>query len=50
MYWKDPLNILLLGLTKLETEGIINQFHIGFCGGNYAWRVTTYKILRARFY
>ena len=47
---KDPLNILLLCLTESETEGIIEQFHARICGGNYAWRATTYKILRARFY
>jgi len=41
---------LLLCLTELETEGIIDQFHIGFCGGHYAWRATTYKILRGGFY
>jgi len=50
LYYKDPLSILLLCLTELETEGIIDQFHIGFCGGHYAWRATTYKILRGGFY
>ena len=41
---------MLLCLKELETEGIINQFHTGFCGGHYAWRATTYKILRGGFY
>jgi len=41
---------LLLCLIELETEGIIDQFHIGFCGGHYAWRETTYKIFRGRSY
>lgn len=34
--WKDPLNILLLCLTKSETEGVIEQFHGGICGGHYS--------------
>ena len=50
LYWKDPLNILLLCLTESETEGIIDQFHIGFCGGHYAWREKTYNISRGGFY
>lgn len=50
LYHKVPLNILLLYLTESETEGIIDQFHTGFCGGHYAWREKIYKILRAIFY
>lgn len=50
LYWKDPLNILLLFLIESETEGIIDQSHVGICGGHYAWRATTYKILKAGFY
>ena len=50
LYWKYPINIFLLFLTKSEREGIIDQFHVGICGGHYAWRATTYKILRTGFY
>lgn len=50
LYWKDPLNIFLLCLTELETEGIIDHFHTRFCGGHYAWRAIAYKILRGGFY
>ena len=49
LYWKVPLNILLLCLKESEIEGIIDQFHTGFCGGHYAWRETTYKILSEDF-
>jgi hypothetical protein len=41
---------LLCFLTESETEGDINEFHEGVYGGNHAWRATTYKILRARYY
>jgi hypothetical protein len=50
LYWKDPLGFLLLCLTEPETEDVINEFHKGACGGDHAWRATTYKILRAGYY
>lgn len=45
LYWKDKLNILLLCLTESETEGAIEQFQEGVCGGHYAWKEKTYKII-----
>jgi hypothetical protein len=50
LYWKDPLGFLLCCLTESETEGVIDEFHKGVCGGHHAWRETTYKILRAGYY
>jgi len=50
LYWKDPLNIILLCLTENEIEEVIEQFHEGVCGGHYAWKETTHKILRVGFY
>jgi hypothetical protein len=50
LYWKDPLGFLLVCLVELETKRVINEFHKGVCGGHHAWRETTYKILRARYY
>jgi hypothetical protein len=50
MYWKDPLGFLLCCLTESETEGVIDEFHEGVCGGHHAWREMTYKILRAGYY
>jgi hypothetical protein len=50
LYWKDPLGFLLCCLTESETEGVIDEFHKGVCGGHHAWRETTYKILREGYY
>jgi hypothetical protein len=50
IYWKDPLGILLNCIVEEETEGIIDEFHKGICGGHHAWRATTYKILRVGYY
>jgi hypothetical protein len=50
LYWKDPLGFLLVCLVESETEGVINEFHEGVCGGHHAWRETTYKILREGYY
>jgi hypothetical protein len=47
LYWKDPLGFLLCFLIESKTEGVIEKFHEGVCGGNHAWRETTYKILSA---
>jgi hypothetical protein len=44
------LGILLNCIVEEETEGIIDEFHKGICGGHHAWRDTTYKILRAGYY
>jgi hypothetical protein len=46
LYWKDPMGFLLCCLIESETEGVIDEFHEGVCGGNHAWRETSYKILR----
>jgi hypothetical protein len=50
LYWKDPLGFLLCFLIESKTEGVIDEFHEGVCGGHHAWRATCYKILRARYY
>jgi len=50
LYWKDPGGMLLLCLTEEKTANIIDEFHVGICGGHHAWRATAYKILRARLY
>jgi hypothetical protein len=50
LYWKDPLGFLLVCLVESETEGVVNEFHKGVCGGHHAWRATAYKILRAGYY
>jgi hypothetical protein len=50
LYWKDPLGFLLVYLVESETQRVIDEFHEGICGGNHAWRATSYKILRAGYY
>jgi hypothetical protein len=50
LYWKDPLGFLPSFLVESETEKVIDEFHEGVCGGQYAWRETTYKILRDSYY
>ena len=50
IYTRKTHLIYLIIMFNSETEGTIDQFHIGFCGGHYAWRATKYKILRGGFY
>jgi hypothetical protein len=37
LYWKDPLGFLLRCLVETETEGVMDEFHVGVCGGHHAW-------------
>jgi len=50
IYWKDPLGFLLNFPVESETENWIDEFHKWICGGHHAWRATTYKILRDKYY
>ena len=50
LYWKDPLGFLLRFLVETETEGFMDEFHVGVCGGHHVWRATAYKILRVGCY
>jgi hypothetical protein len=34
LYWKDPRGILLNCLLKDEADRVLQDFHIGDCGGN----------------
>jgi len=42
--------VILRCVNKEESEKLIKEFHDGLCGGHYAARTTTHKILRARYY
>jgi hypothetical protein len=50
LYWKDPGGILLNCLLKDEADKVLQEFHVGECGGHLKWKVTTNKILRVGFY
>jgi len=50
LYWKDPVGIFLLCLTEDEFTKTIKDYHEKLCGGNYRWKDTTHKILKAGFY
>jgi len=50
VYSKDHLGVLLNFMVEEETEGIIDEFHKSNFGGHYAWKTTTYKILRVDYY
>jgi hypothetical protein len=50
LYWKDPLGVLLRCLDLQEAQRIMSGFHDSLCGGDYFWRTTAYKILRAGYF
>ena len=50
LYWKDPVEIVLLCLRENEFAETINDYHEKLCGGHYSWKAIAHKILQARFY
>ena len=50
LFWKNHEGILLNYLLKEESDKILQEFHVGDCGGHLYWNSTAGKILRARFY
>jgi hypothetical protein len=50
LYWKDPGGIFLNFLLKDKDDKVLQEFHVGDCGGHLSWKTTTNKRLRASFY
>jgi hypothetical protein len=47
---KDPNGVLLRCVNQKEVEKLLKELHSGFCGGHFAARTTTHKILRDGYY
>jgi len=50
LFWKNHEGIFLNCLTLNEIDSVMNEFHVGDCGGHLYWKSTADKILRAGFY
>ena len=48
--WINPDGLILRCVDEDEAKTLINEFHARLCGGHYAARTTTHKILRASYY
>jgi transposase InsO family protein len=48
--WKDPDGVLLRCVNQEEAEKLLKELRSGFCGGHFAARTTTHKILRVGYY
>ena len=49
LFWKYSSGILLTFLLKDEADKILQDFHVGDCGGHLYWKSTTENILRVVF-
>lgn len=49
LFWKESHGILLNCLLKNEADKIMQEFHVGDCGGPLYWKTTADKILRDGF-
>ena len=50
LFWRDHSGILSNCLLKEEANKILEEFHVGDCGGHLYWKNTADNILRADFY
>jgi hypothetical protein len=48
--WKNPDGVILRCVDDVESKKLMDEFHGGFCGGHFATKTTTHKILRERYY
>jgi hypothetical protein len=48
--WRNPDGIILRCVDDVESKRLVDEFHGGFCGGHFAAKTTTHKILRAGYY
>ena len=44
--WRSPDGLILRCVDEPESKRLTVEFHAGFCGGHFAARTTTHKILR----
>ena len=50
LFWRNHEGILLNCLLKEESDKVLQEFHVGDCGGHLYWKTIADKILRAGFY
>jgi hypothetical protein len=48
--WKNPDGVILRCVDELESKRLLVDFHLGFCGGHFAAKTTTHKILKVSYY
>jgi hypothetical protein len=48
--WKNPDGVTLRCVDELESKRLLVDFHLGFCGGHFAAKTITHKILRVDYY
>jgi hypothetical protein len=48
--WRNPDGVILRCVNKEEDDNLMANLLSGYCGGHFAARTTTHKILRAGYY
>jgi hypothetical protein len=48
--WKNPNGVILRCVDDVKPKELMDEFHGEFCGGHFAAKTTTHKILRAGYY
>jgi hypothetical protein len=47
--WRNPEGLILRCIDEVESKKLITKFHVRFCGGHYAAKTTTHKIIRVGY-
>jgi hypothetical protein len=48
--WRYLDGLVLRCVDDVESQRLMSDLHVDFCGGHYSTRNTTYKILRGIYY
>jgi hypothetical protein len=48
--WRNTDGLVLRCVDEDESQTLLIELHVGFCGGHYATRTIMHKILRAGYY
>jgi hypothetical protein len=48
--WKNLDGVILICVDDVESKRLLDEFHGGFCGGHFAAKTSTHKILRVGYY
>ena len=43
--WKNPDGLILRCVDEEESKRLLEEFHLGFCGGHFAAKTTAHKFL-----
>ena len=50
MGWRNPNEVILRCVDSIEAQELMKELNSGICGGHFAARATTHKIMRDGYF